>query len=775
MLVTDPKNRAPLSEIMNHPWMTKGTSGPPENFLPSREPLQLPLDQKVIEKMTGFDFGHPEYIRNQLEAIINSEDYQRALKLYLKKSQGTPGDANGKRTSVFEFYQRRRSNLSKDGLQSSSTETLNVGEDPMHGFHPLLSIYYLVREKQEREKQEANPGATSIPLAPGEQPLQLPDLPPPQAAYTNSHTTEMKGENPTGGRSRPRARTHGDEEIQNEQQRLSAKPSEAQATSPITNEVPSRPTTTKRESGAAGIFRRFSTRTRNRDPEAKATTPPAVAVSSPDEKAAAHPPSASAATTSHPIPRPSFSMRKTRDRDTPPSSYKPPPNEAGRSPLLQPQDKPDYLAPPGSTRESHNNNEGRSSPNRLRKGLARSASTNSSDLRRRWSTRRGAADSSTSKSGKGTDSEKSSINDQRDTTSGTVSDRETETPMRRAFGARTRSVGHGRRISTALSRNNTNRDREHTQQAPRESDLPEETDAELAAEEADDAGYSSADVGRPAMTASQGGNTNRVSRTYGQGYESQEALKPVYLKGLFSVSTTSSKPLNVIRSDIIRVLRQLGVDFREMRGGFSCRHTPSIDLNHKKSEEMEKTNSQKSDSATTPVQTHKRKISFAGLRGNDRQREDLRGKGEEDSEKLVGSGDPEKSAPATPRPNYPTRGSSLADRPTVSTTYTSYNNSDAEESDDVAEQPRPHTLRKRGSRVSSSTHRPAGEPKELMAGETRTHVQSDMGSKNLAIRFEILVVKVPIVSLHGLQFKKVEGGTWQYKRMADRILGELRL
>lgn len=67
MLVTDPKQRASLTEIMNHPWMNKGYNTPPENYLPNREPVQLPLDNDVVEKMTGFDFGPPEYITSQLE------------------------------------------------------------------------------------------------------------------------------------------------------------------------------------------------------------------------------------------------------------------------------------------------------------------------------------------------------------------------------------------------------------------------------------------------------------------------------------------------------------------------------------------------------------------------------------------------------------------------------------------------------------------------------------------------------------------------------------
>jgi len=60
------------------------------------------------------------------------------------------------------------------------------------------------------------------------------------------------------------------------------------------------------------------------------------------------------------------------------------------------------------------------------------------------------------------------------------------------------------------------------------------------------------------------------------------------------------------------------------------------------------------------------------------------------------------------------------------------------------------------------------------AGETSTHVQNDMG-ESMSLVFEILIVKVPLLTLHGIQFKKVDGGTWQYKNMAQTILSELNL
>ncbi|KAK0948644.1 Serine/threonine-protein kinase, partial [Friedmanniomyces endolithicus] len=78
MLNTNPQERATLTEIMSHPWMTKGYNGPPDNYLPSRKPLQLPLDAAVVEKMTGFDFGPTDLITSQLTKVMESDDYHRA-------------------------------------------------------------------------------------------------------------------------------------------------------------------------------------------------------------------------------------------------------------------------------------------------------------------------------------------------------------------------------------------------------------------------------------------------------------------------------------------------------------------------------------------------------------------------------------------------------------------------------------------------------------------------------------------------------------------------
>lgn len=668
MLVTDPRNRATLAEIMVHPWITKGFNSAPDNCLPHRELLQLPLDHKVIEKMTGFDFGSAEYIQTQLESIIDSDDYQKAVRNSSRRpQQPQPIEGDRKRGSVFDFYQRRKPNNSRDAINNPSSEAVHVGEDTLNAFSPLISIYYLVREKQEREKQEKNPGALSIPG--GDDPLKLPDLPPPKAAVTNSSAFEMKGEAPTGGRSRPRARTQGEDEI-SDTVRKTSRP--AEAPNPIVNEPPSRSPAPKKEGTAAGLLRKFSTRrTRDNDVDReKPKSQPAPSSSPAPVMEGLEEPSGPA--------RQSLNIRKARERDTPPSAYR---DVA--------QKHPDLLAPPTSGNETP--------PTRKSKTLGRSTSVNSADLRRRWSLRRGVSEGGPSKIPQGTESEKSSLTDKRGKDSEKLSDSPgTPSSARMSFTQRTKSVG-GRRESIQ-SRRHMRDDRSRQ----RQDDLPEETDQELADE------YT--------------GGVNAG--------ESQEALKPVYLKGLFSVSTTSSKPLSVIRTDIIRVLNQLGVNFREMKTGFSCRHVPSIDLNRVKDPDSRDPSGAASGDPKSSMHVHRRKISFAGLRNNEKDRDD--------------TADQQQRTQSTPKSAYKRHAGADS----------SYENSGEESEDENA------------GRRSRRTPR--------AAGETTTHVQSDLG-QSMILRFEILVVKVPIVSLHGLQFKKVDGGTWQYKRMAETILSELRL
>ncbi|KAK0709607.1 kinase-like domain-containing protein [Lasiosphaeria miniovina] len=453
MLVTDPKQRATMYEVMNHPWMLKGYGAPPDNYLPHREPLALPLDAEVIDRMTGFKFGPPEYIRDELTRKIKSPKYQAAVRRLERERdipQPTQRDAEKRRGFGFDFYKRRNSVTSKETLTNTSSEGLSIGDDPLNAFDPMISIYYLVREKLERERKEPQqPSKAHQPSSP--QQSEAPPVPPspiarPREKHSLAEIVPPQPTHVTEGRTRQRARSH----------------SEDQAREPVKNGLLSPDMIpVKKESTAAGIFRRLSTRDRRKEPP-----------------------------------------------------------------------------PPTTPTESK--------PNTLIRG---------------------------------------------------------------SVSMRAKSLGHARRESIQARR--ARREAEREQQP-----VKEETDAELGGDgDGDGEGETS------------GGSHERLE-------QDPDLAKPVYLKGIFSVSTTSTKPLLEIRADIKRVLKQIGVDYTEIRGGFSCRHSPS-----------------------------------------------------------------------------------LADDPS---------------------QPEP----------------------TVADGE---------------IKFEILIVKVPIVSLHGVQFKRVAGNTWNYKTMAEQIVRELRL
>lgn len=635
--------------------MVKGFSSPPENHLPVREPLQLPLDSEVIHAMTGFDFGAPELIHHQLTEVLQSEEYQRAVRLAARERESqVPKDAEKKRGFGFDFYKRRGSANSRDTLTTPSTEGLQLGSDPTNAYHPLISVYYLVREKQDRDRRAANPGATSMPRTPNEAPLQMPEIAPPKAAHTNSATYEMPGEVATGGRSRPRARTHGEDDVTDSMKNLKIGGTSG-PTSPVIIEPPSGHM--RKESAATSILRRFSTRRRKDTSERHPDKyyPPSVTVRSPSEAPSAL--------------RKSFSIRRPRDRD------RDVPSSTLHSGSSQPHHR-ELLTPPQSADGAG-------------KVIGRSTSVNSAEYRRRHESREPGPRVTYKEPPATSGSEHSMTSGAKSSTTEKARDGEQKPdPNTRSATTRAKSLGHARRESIQARR--------ARREEAREANLPEETDQEVA-------------------------DNNDVSR---DRFDSAENVKPVFLKGLFSVSTTSTKPVSVIRSDIIRVLKQLNVDYKEIRGGFHCQHMPSIDL--KKVLDIPSG----SQNLQTPGSSHRRRISFGGFNlggGNDRERDEYR-----DVERI----------PPTQKTGR---------RPPADTSY-----SNSEVSDE-------------------SLHRDQhGSSSRRAAGETSTHVQSDLGG-SMILEFEIFIVKVPLFSLHGIQFKRMAGGTWQFKNMADQILKELRL
>ncbi|WFD42207.1 non-specific serine/threonine protein kinase [Malassezia psittaci] len=173
MLVTNPHQRATLQEVMAHPWMMKGYDLPEPVHLAARTPLRPgSIDKKVIEGMTGFEFGTAAEIEARLIEVLTSEGYQTALSNWeqkggtqspLQERRNTEDDRNSpdsgrnrlsRSFSGINFYRRRLSLRSREDEEPKADQPpgIKTALDPTLGYHPLLSIYYLVQEKMQREQ-----------------------------------------------------------------------------------------------------------------------------------------------------------------------------------------------------------------------------------------------------------------------------------------------------------------------------------------------------------------------------------------------------------------------------------------------------------------------------------------------------------------------------------------------------------------------------------------------------------------------------------------------
>lgn len=258
MLVTNPAQRASLSEVLAHPWMVRGFRGPPDSHLVHREPLRSEdLDRNVIRGMKGFEFGTEEEIERKLVEVLDSDAYYRAVQFWERKRMAGANGRNGhsgwggslsnssialsfdgsngnkndlsaspskksKRFSGFDFYRRKLFSPSSSPPQSplnspptsqshlSHTSLTDAHQrdppDPTYGFHPLISIYFLAREKMEREKvygpghfassqlslessNRAEPGAETQPPVPKQ--LSAPSVRKPETAVSGKPDYSM--------------------------------------------------------------------------------------------------------------------------------------------------------------------------------------------------------------------------------------------------------------------------------------------------------------------------------------------------------------------------------------------------------------------------------------------------------------------------------------------------------------------------------------------------------------------------------------------------------
>ena len=204
MLVTNPEERANLTEVLNHPFMSKGGyDGPPPSHLIHREPLRAEeLDMEVIKAMDGFTFGTPEQIREELRAVLQTENYLSCLAVWdsrrdRKRGPGKSSSSTAlsdmndspkkKRFSGFDFKKRI---FKEEKRVEEPIIREKEALDPTRGFDPLISIYYLAKEKMEREKVygrghfASSQGSLESPGIASGFGMALPNLPAPPSTHT---------------------------------------------------------------------------------------------------------------------------------------------------------------------------------------------------------------------------------------------------------------------------------------------------------------------------------------------------------------------------------------------------------------------------------------------------------------------------------------------------------------------------------------------------------------------------------------------------------------
>ncbi|KAI9365664.1 hypothetical protein BD770DRAFT_468500 [Pilaira anomala] len=512
MLVTNPAHRATVSEIIIHPWINKGYDGPVDNYLPDRIPLTLPLDMEVIRGMTGFEFGTENEIRDKLQEIITSNEYQRAAKILLDRTAET-------------HRNHRHSHLvSRFSPHSNRKSFILPNEDPQSipaAYHPLVSIYYLVKERLERESRLNAAAVASPTTTTSSSSLRIPNISLPDQIHPpdrisledDSTTTTSTIAAATGYTSKGKASIKLEKEPTHKP--LFHRKSSFSSSSSSSSSSDQEGTTHHNHN----VLRRLSLALSRTSAE-KGTRSRKHSNNKSNN-------SVVGASVSTPIQIPS--------RDTFATKY---PN------VRQTQHEPTDLdiataaaaAASASTSTSSSNNNNNTFGNKISKILPRRMTLG-----------------------------QSSMNAENHTNF-----------LNMVNGGGNHQQQAERRLSTG--------------KGPIKS-LPLHIDCKKpAAAAAAAAAQHDHEQSFPSPLDGSSG--------YQQKGTADENIKPVFLKGLFSVTTTSTKHPSVIRADLIKVLERIGVKWRESKGRFECVHMPSIDLNKVVNEETEDHYSFSSEDAT---------------------------------------------------------------------------------------------------------------------------------------------------------------------------------
>ncbi|KAI8069644.1 hypothetical protein BC940DRAFT_297183 [Gongronella butleri] len=138
ILVVDPRKRLTLSGIENHTWMKKGYDEPIQSMIPKRDVLET-IDMDIVRGMHGFGLGDEHTIKAKMDRLIHTDEYKQAVYKINHNQQ----------------VEQRRQHQTQRPLWRRSLSTRRPStndDDPLSlpaMYDPLLSIYYLVKERKE--------------------------------------------------------------------------------------------------------------------------------------------------------------------------------------------------------------------------------------------------------------------------------------------------------------------------------------------------------------------------------------------------------------------------------------------------------------------------------------------------------------------------------------------------------------------------------------------------------------------------------------------------
>ncbi|KAI8364740.1 uncharacterized protein BYT42DRAFT_167466 [Radiomyces spectabilis] len=543
MLVTQPSHRATISEVIIHPWMNRGYSGPVDNHLPERAPLSLPIDMEVVQGMTGFEFGTEEEIKQQLEEIIMSEQYQNAAKTLAERSAQVHHQQQQHSHHHHHHHHQGVQRFGASHSHISGRKTfLLPNDDPQSipaAYHPLVSIYYLVKERMDRERREGSESIASDSHHPLDAPsssssssgLRMPTIAMPEVAHPSNaifdHSLFAKEEDGMHGHQGMFGRAFASGVAYGKKGKTNIRVDDEGHIIDVD----------RYHRFEHGLTRLFSRTSRHSDPSDE-EDPPSGRRSSRESGVLRR--------LSHAMGRNSIDNGRTRNHTRNKSVTVSSSAVTSPVPIPSKSETRGEKPPVGD----------------------RSYSTASA-------THQGAALPSPTTSHPTTGAPSSGFGQRfskmlsRRTTTGDVAESappHSSHPHRPFHPHSLSHQPHARNrlpdASTAVNSNPVKEGRIALGKAPAQ-ELPLVDSSRRSSE----------------MAHNHQQNFPPTARGAIQTGTADQVIKPVFLKGLFSVSTTSTKHPSVIRADLIRVLERIGVKWRESKGRFECVHVPSIDMN----------------------------------------------------------------------------------------------------------------------------------------------------------------------------------------------------